>query len=292
MTSVDIPVPSSDPAQAAASDAAAGAPPEGAPTADAPAPAPAPEAAPWEGKTPEELWKASEKIREESISYKERFRPWEQVVGDMHPTDQTTIREFLTALNSRDPQRIAQEAARMRASLDALSPAQQQAVVDAAGQAAAAAPEYDPYDATQVDQRVEKLLEQRLGERDKAQAQERAIADAQVKMGERAKELADKHKIADLGDPQSAIGRLLYITANDQFQTEQDPMVRLDLAAQHIEEILGKRAQELLKAKGADAAPSPAPADAGQPTGAVKPRTMEDAKRAAEARILASEIVG
>lgn len=254
---------------------------------DAPAPATgpppgdAPDAVPTD---PGELSALVTKLRDENIRYKERFRPWEQSVGNLHPADSAFILDFVGALYSGDEERAAAAVTNMRAALDQLSPAQQQQVKAAIAEASPE-PEFDPYDPANIDERVKTQLEAALNERDEAAAYERAVDAAQARMADHAKELADQHGISDFGDARTKLGRLLYMTAHNDFPDERDPMVKLDLAAQAIEEDLRKQGQALLKAKTADAAPSPVPADAGEPSGTKKPRDLAEANKAAAERL-------
>lgn len=290
----------SDIAPAAAPPAAEPAAPAVAPPAPASdAPAPAPAAAPAAEALPTdpaELQQLVGKLQKENVTYKDRFRPWEQAVGNLHPQDQEFILGFVGDVFSGDPAKANGAAARMRAALDQMSPADAAKVKDAIGaatDAAAQGGEFDPFDQKNIEKIIEERLKSTLDERDQAAQQERAVADASARMGERAKTLADKHGIADFGDARTKLGRLLYLTAHNDFATEPDPMVRLDLAAQAIEEDLRKQGQALLKAKSADAGPSPAPADAVEPSGVKKPRDLADASKSARQRvdkILAGEV--
>lgn len=265
-----------------------------APEAPTPSPggdSPAPPAPPPSGDAPEsvptdpgELSALVTKLRDENIRYKERFRPWEQSVGNLHPSDSAFILDFVDALYSGDSDRTATAVTNMRAALDQLSPAEQAQVKQAIAEASPE-PEFDPYDPKNIDERVRTQLDQALEERDKAQAYERAVDQAQARMADRAKELATEHGIADFGDARTKLGRLLYMTAHNDFPDERDPMVKLDLAARAIEEDLRKQGQALLKAKTADAAPSPVPADAGEPSGTKKPRDLAEANKAAAERL-------
>jgi hypothetical protein len=193
--------------------------------------------------------------------------------------------DFVDALYSNDGERTATAVNQMRAALDQLSPAEQQQVKQAIADATPDEPTFDPYDPKNIDERVRTQLESALEERDKEAAYERAVDQAQARMADHAKELADQHGVADFGDARTKLGRLLYMTAHNDFPDERDPMVKLDLAAQAIEEDLRKQGQALLKAKTADAAPSPVPADAGEPSGTKKPRDLKEANKAAAERL-------
>lgn len=292
-------------APAAPAAPAPAAPPPAAPPPAAPA---APDAG-WEttdpadfASWPEPAKKYVQDLRNEAKTRREALesvKPIQDVFSSLHPQDAAYFQQFLAALQTRDPAKIGPLAGPMRELLDQLSPAEQKAVVKAAEAAAADAP-FDPYDAAALDKRFETKLEERLaaerGERDKADAareQERQTQEWLGKMQTKATELATSHGIEEFGDPTSDLGRLLYVVAHNKFSSESDPMKRLELAAQSIEETLGGTAQKLLKAKTADAAPSPAPADAGGPTAAKKPQDLTDASKAARSRldkILAGEV--
>lgn len=289
----------SDIAPTPAAPAADPAAPAPAPAAPAPAPAPAEDA--WAttdpadfGTWPEGAKDYVKRLRDESASKNEKIKalaPFQETFSTLHPQDADFFRSFVDALQTRDPAKIAPFAGPMRELLDGLSPAEAKAVVKAA-EAAAGDPTFDPYDTDALDQRVDSKLEERFKaeetarqERDRLAQQERATQEWLVTMQGKAKELAETHKIPELGDPTSDLGRLLYVVAHNKFSTESDPMKRLELAAQSIEETLGTSAQALLKAKTADAAPSPAPADAAAPAAAKKPRDLSDARESAKARL-------
>ena len=255
-----------------------------APAAPSPGDAPSPSEAPVP-TDPGELSALVTKLHDENIRYKERFRPWEQRVGSLHPQDSAFILDFIDAIYSPDQNRATGAVAQMRAALDQLSPAQQEQVKEAVADAAEHRDDFDPYDPTAIDDRVKQQLESVLAERDEAAAYERAVEQAQRQMADHARDLADQHGIPDFADARTKWGRLLYMTAHNDFPSEQDPMVKLDLAAQAIEEDLRRSGQELLKAKTADASPSPVPADAAEPSGVKKPKDLTDARKAAAARI-------
>lgn len=277
MADIDsTPVAPAEPAAPAPAPAPTDAAP-GAPVADPAAPPPAP----WEGKSPEELWSLNEKLREENVKYKERFRPAEQALGGWHPDDQQFLVNAIAGLRAEDPRMRQQAAEALRGALDQLSPAEQRAVAAAAEEGE----QWDPYDPENVDQRVSKLVDQRLSAERAERQQQEAVADAQKRMESRATELASKHGIPQLGDASSPLGRLLYMTAFNSFPDEPDPMARLDLAAAEISKDLQLRAQDILKAKSADAGPSPAPADAVEPSGSTKPSSMSEARESAKKRL-------
>lgn len=291
MSDIPIAAPPAAPAPAAA---------PAAPPAPAPAPAPAPGEDAWETTDPADFatWPDPAKdyvqrLRTEAKTRREQLtalKPYQDTFSTLHEQDAAFFRDFITALQTRDPAKIQPFAGPLRELLDTLTPAQQKAVAAAAEQATD--PAFDPYDTDALDKRLEAKLEERLS----AERTERAQADQQrdlerqtqewlVKMGDKAKLLATSHGIEEFGDPTSDLGRLLYVVAHNKFSSESDPLKRLELAAQSIEETLGSSAQKLLKAKTADAAPSPAPADAGGPTAAKKPGDLTAASKSARERI-------
>lgn len=290
-------------APAAAAPAAPAAPPAAAAAPPAPAPAaPAPEATDaWETTDPADFstWPEPakeyvKKLRGEAQTRREALdalKPVQDVFSTLHPQDRDWFAGFLGALQTRDQEQIAPYASGMRELLDQLTPAQAKAVASVAEQAAGD-PTFDPYDADALDKRMDSRLEERLkaerDERDKADAArdlERQTNEWKDKLSTKARELAESSGIADFGDPTTTVGGLLYVTANNTFRSESDPMKRLELAAAKIEEDLRTQAQSLLKAKAADAAPSPAPADAAGPSGAKKPGDLKDARASASARL-------
>lgn len=179
----------------------------------------------------------------------------------------------------------------MRDVLDHVSPAQaaaiQQATNDALGQQTPPAPadDFDPFDPKAIDARIEAKAKEML-ERQQAEAREaQAIADARRDLETRAAELGTEHGIDGFGDPRSPEFALLLFQANQLADTIEDPMVRLDKAAEAIRERFAAQAQALLKQKATDAGPSPAPPDGGTPGGAKEPTSLDAAAIAAAERI-------
>lgn len=271
------------------------APPAGETAPPAAPPEAIPETPPWEGKTPEELWKLNDDLRGENLRYKERYRPWEEVTDGLDQADVDFYRDFLGAVKAGDQQKLAQIAPVMRQVLDTLSPAQQAALADAAE---AAAEEFDPFDPKQMDARIEARAKALLEADREAQKQEAAIQQALTDMNSRMSELAKADDqggvgIAELADPTSPeYATVLWMVKNDaDLQSIGDPMERLGKAAQKYRDRLDQRAQELLKAKSAgDPAPA-SPQMGAQPSGSKVPRTMDEA-RASGARRLDAILAG
>ena len=234
---------------------------------------------------PEDARSLVTKLKDENVRYKERFRPWEQASDGISAEDQTFYREFLDDVKSGDPDRLTPLAGRMRTTLDTLSPAQQEALADATEAAAAEADDFDPYDKIQLDARISERAEALFDERQKAAEAEREVADWQTKIAERAKVLAVETGITGMGDPTSAAHATLLWVASRQFSHVGDPMERLNQAAGAIRDERMREAQALLKTKAADAATPASPPEGQEPSGRKPPLTMQDAAKAAAARV-------
>lgn len=297
-----------------------GAPTDPAPPAGAP-PAPTPEGAPPAGDPPppdpdsgfesfgttyEDLLAQEgdtingvprtvlERHAREHQSYRERYQPIARAFNVLHPDDQQGFVAFLEAMTSEDAGLRAQAADWMRAVLDNVSPAQA-AAIQAGADAAAGLPagqqppapagDFDPFDPDAIEKLVTARLEAALAERDDKASQEAMVEQAQRQMQDHAKGLAESTGIAGFGDPTSTEFGLLLLEAQRLSPTIEDPIVRLDKAAELIQERFSSAAQQLLKAKGSDGAPSPAAPDGGAPAGVKKPSTLDEAADAAATRI-------
>lgn len=239
-----------------------------------------------------------ERHSREAKSYRERYQPIAKAMKALHPDDAAGFVQFLEAMNSGDPQLQAEAATWMREVLDHVSPAQA-AAMEAATQAATGQPnpaqqtpgqkppadDFDPFDPAAIDARIEAKAREML-ERQQAEAAEAAaVAQARTQLETRAKELAAEHGIAEMGDPTTPEFALLLFSANQLADSIEDPMVRLDKAAEAIRERFAAQGQAILKAKATDAGPSPAPPEGGTPGGTRQPQTLDDAATAAAARI-------
>jgi hypothetical protein len=232
-----------------------------------------------------------ERHAREHKSYRERYQPIARAMNSLHPEDQQGFVQFLEAMTSDDPALRATAASWMREVLDNVSPAQA-AAIEAGVQAAADGTRppgtpppgddgYDPFDPASV----EKLVEKRLSERDAKQREEQAIAQARQELEGHAQKLAGEHSIPELGDPTSPEFALLLFQANKLADTIEDPMVRLDKAAEAIRDRFATQGQALLKAKAAAGGPSPAAPEGDGPGGRTEPKSLDDAADAAASRI-------
>lgn len=235
-----------------------------------------------------------ERHAREHKSYRERYQPIARAMNALHPEDQQGFIQFLEAMTSDDADLRTTAANWMREVLDNVSP-QQAAAIQAGVQAAAdnaAAPAapgtppaaddgYDPFDPKSV----EALVEKRLAEREAKQREEQAIASARQELETHAKKLADEHGIPELGDPTDPLFALLLFQANSLADTIEDPMVRLDKAAEAIRDRFDSAGQALLKAKAAVGGPSPAAPEGDGPGGRTEPKSLDDAASSAAARI-------
>lgn len=232
-----------------------------------------------------------ERHAREHKSYRERYQPISKAMNALHPEDQQGFVQFLEAMTSDDPSLRSAAADWMREVLDNVSPAQA-AAIEAGVQAAAGAPAgaqppkpeddgYDPFDPKSV----EALVEKRLAERDAKDREEQAIAEASRQLETKASSLATEHSIPAMGDPTSAMFNLLLIEANKLAGSIEDPMVRLDKAAEAIRDMVAAEGQQLLKAKAAAGGPSPAAPEGDGPGGRTEPKSLDDAAASAAARI-------
>lgn len=269
--------------------------PPAADTTTPPAPdAPAGDAPPpWEGKTVEELWKLNTDLKDENVRYKERFRPWEEAAGDLHEDDQRFYREFLGAVRTGDQARLAELTPQMRKALDALTPAQQEALADAADAAAGdGADDLDPLDpsfTTKLQDKINRTAEQMLDARDQKRTQEQAVQKALDDMNAHLRLLADDPDVAipEIGDPTSEdYAHVLWIAKNNpKVSGIGDPMERLTAAAKAYRETLDRRAQALLEAKVAADAGTALPTNGEPPSGRKQPANLRDAKASAAERL-------
>lgn len=234
-----------------------------------------------------------ERHAREHKSYRERYQPIARAMNALHPEDQEGFVTFLEAMTSDDESLRATAANWMRQVLDNVSPAQAAAIEAGVAAAAAGTPPaapagtppaddgYDPFDPKSV----EALVEKRLQERDAKAQEEAAIASARRELEDHSKKLADEHGIPELGDPTSAEFALLLFEANKLAGDIEDPMVRLDKAAEAIRDRFARQGQALLKAKAAVGGPSPAAPEGDGPGGRTEPKSLDDAADAAAARI-------
>lgn len=230
-----------------------------------------------------------ERHAREAKAYRERYQPIARSMKQLHPDDQAGFVQFLDAMNSGDPQLQAAAASWMRDVLDHVSPAQaaaiQQATNDALGQQPPPADDFDPFDPSAIDARIEAKAKEMFERQQNEAREQQAIADARRDLESRAAELAAEHGIEGFGDPRSPQFALLLFQANQLADTIEDPMVRLDKAAEAIRDSFAAQAQALLKQKATDAGPSPAPPDGGTPGGAKEPTSLDAAAIAAAERI-------
>lgn len=232
-----------------------------------------------------------ERHAREAQSYRERYQPIAKAMKSLHPDDASGFVTFLELMSSGDPSNQAQAAAWMRQVLDHVSPAQAAAMEQATQAAVGGQPgqppadDFDPFDPKAIDARIDARARQLLEEQRTQQQEQEAIAAARRDLESRAAELAAEHGIDGFGDPTSPQFALLLFQANQLAGTIEDPMVRLDKAAEAIRDSFAAQAQALLKQKAADAGPSPAPPDGGTPGGAKEPQSLDAASEAAAQRI-------
>lgn len=260
-------------------------PPDGAATIDT---SDAPPPPPWEGKTPEELWNRNGELIKENTAYKERYRPWEQAAEGLDPQDAEFYREFLGAIKTQDAEKLSVMVPQMRQALDALSPAQQKALETAAEEVIE---DFDPFDRSQVEKLAEQkalaIIEERERAREQEQAVQKALSDMNTEMGRLAKpESEGGVGIPEIGDPSTPeYATVLWMAKNDpDLASTGDPMERLGKAAQKYRDRLDERAQALLKAKTADAAPA-SPQAGHAPSGSRTPKDLDEARRSALERV-------
>lgn len=262
-------------------------PPTEAPGGEAPIDAPPPP--PWEGKTPEELWNRNQELTNENADYRKKYHSWKEAAEGLAPEDVDFYRDFLVAVKNRDQAKLGELGPQMRAALDALSPAQQQALADAAEEAQE---EFDPFDRSQVEKIAEEKAQRLYEERERAREQEAAVQKALSDMNTRLSELGRPESeggvgIPELGDPTTPeYATVLWMAKNDpEVAAIGDPMDRLGKAAQKYRDRLDERAQALLKAKSAAAATPASPQAGHTPSGSKVPKSFDEAKASADARL-------
>lgn len=271
---------------AAAPPPAAGAPPQqAAPAGDRPL-------SEWEK---DELVAHAQKLKDENVKYKDRFRPWEQTFDGVRTEDAEMFRDFIGKLRSGNPQLIGEAAAWMRSELDQMSPAQAAAVQAAADDAAGPGEEFDPFDRASIEKMIDDkaaaLVDERLSAREQAQQQQQQTAQLIGEMNTHVAGLGEKLGIPDFKDPKSLLSTVLYQIATDdpELQTIADPMERLTAAADKVHLQRATWAKDMLQSKSEDA-DSPTTPPAGEaPSGSKPPATFEDARKSALSRLSKSE---
>lgn len=224
------------------------------------------------------------KWNDEHKKYRERFQPYERAFGDLHADDQQDILNFVQALNN--PEQRPEAVAWMRGVLDRLSPAEQQKVADAiqgAQQQQEVAPleeEFDPFDRDAIERIAEQKAAAFYEQKEKARAEQDAIANAERSIKERAAQLGYTTTITN-GAPDPDYS-LLLLVARQQFGNDPDPLGR---AHEVIEARFNARATEILKTKRADAQQVTTPPEGQAPSGRKEPLTMKDAETAARSRL-------
>lgn len=259
---------------------------DAAPPADAPAtPSPAPSVDhPGRSEADNAL---IDKLQNENVQYKDRFRPWEQAFDGIRDEDIQGFLGFVQDLRSGDPARVDKAVTWMRGNLDELSPAQQQAALAAAAEGEKKADdEFDPFDQDALGALMDRRLDERFAAQKAAEEAEKQRQDMLDQFDEHAKALAEKHGIPQLGVKGEVLFDQLFLRANQpEFAHIQDWKERLDAAADSIALALGEYAKGYMKSKSADA-DAPAADPAGKaPSGSTPPRTMKDARASASARL-------
>ncbi|MGE4426042.1 MAG: hypothetical protein AB7G37_06300 [Solirubrobacteraceae bacterium] len=215
-----------------------------------------------------------------------------EALDGMHEQDQAFFVDFLWAIRRGDDQAVKSMTGAMRQVLDQLSPAEQQAALaaaeEAAGQAPAEEDEFDPLDPKAFDDRVSAQVAAALKAERETREREAAVERTTGQIRDLAKELAVEHDIAELGDATSDEYHEVMSMAKRRLQTVGgDALEAVRQAAGAYRERLDKRAQALLKAKTKDV-PGGAPATprgGDEPSGQKKPKSMAEARASAEARL-------
>lgn len=239
-----------------------------------------PVANPWDGKTPEQVWQHGETFKADLDRVKGATKDYREVSQALGPDNSAALVAFGRAFASGDLDAVAE----FHASLGEILAQSGKGAPAPAGQQA---PEFDPFQPEQIDQRVNQTVEAALAKRDAQAAQDRAIETVRSHMkGLSAAEGADGSGgvgIPELGDPQSWQYKAVLSIA--QGLTDGDPTARLTNAAQTFRDEIGKAGQALLTTKRQQTVAPASPTNGAAPSGRQEPTTMTDARRSAEERL-------
>lgn len=246
------------------------------------------EAPTWD---PEKGLAELKRLRGEHKKYRETYGPIRERLDGVPEEFRD---DLLTAMaDLKDPSRREGAATWLRQVVDSLSPAEQQAVEQAAQEAQpeGGEPEFDPFDREQVAKLAEERVQKILEEREKAAEQTRAQQEIQTKVETKAKELAeagptkaDGSPLYQFGDPRSTDFARLVSVAQIQFADIGDPLERLEKAAEAIDTADAERAKEYRARKREDALSDGRTPEGAAPSGRQQPTDMSAAADAAGER--------
>lgn len=231
-----------------------------------------------------------QKFKSEHAGFRTRNKVYRDTFGGMEEGTRTSFLAWITDARSPDPAVRANAWEWMGTLVKDMTPAQiaevKEQIADAgagqeSGQGSGEEPRYLTREeaAKLADERAEELFNRKTSESEQA----RNIADATRQIEGRAAELAAEHGIPEMGKRGEMLYQVLLSTA--QGLPTGDPMERLVKAAEMVAEYVDKTSQKFLKAKATAGAGSASPQGGTEPTGARKPRTLEDADKAAGERI-------
>jgi hypothetical protein len=244
------------------------------------------------------------RFKNEHAGFRTRYKPHRDAFSGMEQATQSSLLAWLSDARSEDPGVRANAWEWMSNLSKDMTPAQKADLKEeisaaastdaapAAGQDGGHEPQYLTRDEAQklADERAEALFNRKSSEQEAAQN----LATATRQIQTRAEELATKHDLPEMGKPGEMLYQVLLSTA--QGLPTGDPMEKLEKAAEMVRDYVDKTSQRFLKAKTTAGAGSASPQGGTEPTGARKPRTLEDADKAAAERIdlalRASERVG
>lgn len=274
---------------AAAPEPAADPAPE--PAAAEPEPAaPAAEADPYEGWDEAKFRAEHARLKKENVSYKERFRPYEQAFDGVDVATATNLASFAKALGSDDPKQVQAAVTWMQDALKSATPAEAEAIQEVADAATGQEgdDEFDPFDREAIRKlaREEATAEATRIAEEREAARQKAETDANVarEMDEFVAELADTHDIPELKDSKSREFGLLFQEAG-RLDPELPWKDRLSAAAENVIGWRNELAQKYLTRKSAEADVPASPPEGGEPSGTTPPRTIKDATKSAEERL-------
>ena len=214
----------------------------------------------------------------EHKNYRQKWGEVARTFDGLHPDDVKNMGTFLRQVSAPESRTGALDW--MRGVLDELSPKEKAAALDKiasaedarGGDGDALAAKLDP-DA------VQKIVADAFSKRD----EEARTRDFISRLNNRAKEIGEERGLPELGDTDSPLYRVLLSAAHD---IPGDKIAALDKAADQLQTLLERSAQNLMSRKKTAGAAGPAVAQKGsEPGGNTQPKTMADARAALRARL-------
>lgn len=227
------------------------------------------------------------RFKAEHAGFRTRNKVYRDTFSGMEEGTTKSFLAWITDMRAEDAGVRAGAAKWMSDLLKDLSPAEQAVVKEQVAQAAEGAPQGGEEPKYLTADEASKLADERAEALFTRKAQEREAADhlatATRQIQTRATELAELHKLPEMGKPGGMLYQVLLSTA--QGLPTGDPMEKLEKAAEMVRDYVDKQSQTFLKAKATAGAGSASPQGGTEPTGARKPRTLDDAEKSARERV-------